>query len=165
MTKSLPGVVTETPPAPSPSFRPKPESSAASPAPSGACSPIKAFARGFTLIELLVVMAVIATLLTIAVPRYFRHIDLAREASLRQSLSVMRDALDKFNGDNGRYPESLEELVNKRYLRNVPLDPITESSETWVLVPPPDAPGQNRVWDIRSGAEGQSQDGSDFAKW
>ena len=121
--------------------------------------------RGFTLIELLVVMSVIATLLTIAVPRYFRHIDLAREASLKQSLSVMRDAIDKFQGDNGRYPETLEELVTKRYLRKVPVDPITESKESWVAVPPPDAPGKDSVWDIHSGAEGQAQDGSDFAQW
>lgn len=127
--------------------------------------PAPARARGFTLIELLVVMSVIATLLTIAVPRYFRHIDHAREASLKQSLSVMRDALDKFNGDTGRYPESLEELVTQRYLRSVPVDPMTESAETWVAVPPPDTPGQDRVWDIHSGAEGQSIDGSDYASW
>lgn len=121
--------------------------------------------RGFTLIELLVVMAVIATLLTIAVPRYFQHLDRAREASLRESLAVMRDALDKYRGDTGRYPESLDELVTKRYLRRVPLDPITESTETWVIVPPPEEPGQRKLWDIRSGAEGQGLDGSDYSTW
>lgn len=121
--------------------------------------------RGFTLIELLVVMSVIATLLTIAVPRYFQHLDRAREASLRESLAVMRDALDKYRGDTGRYPETLEELVTKRYLRKVPPDPITESTETWVIVPPPDEPGQRKVWDIRSGAEGQGKNGSDYSTW
>lgn len=121
--------------------------------------------KGFTLIELLVVMSVIATLLTIAVPRYFQHLDRAREAALRESLAVMRDAVDKYRGDTGRYPETLEELVTKRYLRKVPPDPITDSAETWVLVPPPDEPGQKKVWDIRSGAEGQGQDGSDFSTW
>lgn len=121
--------------------------------------------RGFTLIELLVVMAVIATLLTIAVPRYFQHLDRAREAALRESLAVMRDAVDKYRGDTGRYPESLEELVSKRYLRSLPRDPITESKESWVLVPPPEEPGQRKVWDIRSGAEGQGLDGSDYATW
>lgn len=121
--------------------------------------------KGFTLIELLVVMAVIATLLTIAVPRYFDHLDRAREASLRESLAVMRDALDKYRGDTGRYPETLEELVTKRYLRKVPPDPITESTETWVLVPPPEEPGQRRIWDIRSGAEGQGKNGSDYSTW
>jgi general secretion pathway protein G len=121
--------------------------------------------KGFTLIELLVVMSVIATLLTIAVPRYFQHLDRAREASLRESLAVMRDALDKYRADTGRYPETLDELVIKRYLRKVPPDPITESADTWVLVPPPDEPGQKKVWDIRSGAEGQGQNGSDYSTW
>ncbi len=121
--------------------------------------------KGFTLIELLVVMSVIATLLTIAVPRYFQHLDRAREASLRESLAVMRDAVDKFRADTGRYPETLEELVTKRYLRKVPPDPITESTETWVIVPPPDEPGQRKVWDIHSGAEGQGQNGSEYSTW
>jgi general secretion pathway protein G len=121
--------------------------------------------KGFTLIELLVVMSVIATLLTIAVPRYFQHLDRAREASLRESLAVMRDAVDKFRADTGRYPETLEELVTKRYLRKVPSDPITESTETWVIVPPPDEPGQRKVWDIHSGAEGQGQNGSEYSTW
>jgi general secretion pathway protein G len=121
--------------------------------------------KGFTLIELLVVMSVIATLLTIAVPRYFQHLDRAREATLRESLAVMRDAVDKYHGDTGRYPETLEDLVTKRYLRKVPPDPITESTETWVIVPPPDEPGQKKVWDIRSGAEGQGVNGSDYSSW
>ena len=121
--------------------------------------------KGFTLIELLVVMSVIATLLTIAVPRYFQHLDRAKEASLRESLAVMRDAVDKYRGDTGRYPETIEELVTKRYLRKVPPDPITESTETWVIVPPPDEPGQRKVWDIHSGAEGQGQNGSEYSTW
>jgi general secretion pathway protein G len=121
--------------------------------------------KGFTLIELLVVMSVIATLLTIAVPRYFQHLDRAREASLRESLAVMRDALDKYRGDTGTFPETLDELVTKRYLRKVPPDPITESADTWVLVPPPDAPGQRKIWDIRSGADGQGMNGSDYSSW
>lgn len=121
--------------------------------------------RGFTLIELLVVMAVIATLLTIAVPRYFQHLDRAREATLRESLAVMRDAIDKYRADLGRYPESLDDLVTRRYLRKVPPDPITESTESWVIVPPPEEPGQRKVWDVQSGAEGQGRDGSDYRTW
>ncbi|WP_265946209.1 type IV pilin protein [Dechloromonas sp. A34] len=120
---------------------------------------------GFTLIELLVVMAVIATLLTIAVPRYFEHIDRAREATLRESLAVMRDAIDKFRADTGRYPETLDDLVTRRYLRKIPPDPITESAANWVIVPPPDEPGQARVWDVQSGAEGQGRNGSDYRTW
>lgn len=121
--------------------------------------------RGFTLIELLVVMAVIATLLTIAVPRYFQHIDRAREATLRESLAVMREAIDKYRADTGRYPEALEDLVSRRYLRKVPPDPITESIDTWVIVPPPDEPGQRKLWDVQSGAEGRARDGSEYRTW
>lgn len=121
--------------------------------------------RGFTLIELLVVMAVIATLLTIALPRYFQHLDRAREVTLKESLSVMRDAIDRYQGDTGRYPETLEELVSKRYLRKVPIDPLTELPDTWVSVPPPDEPGARRIWDIKSGAEGKGLDGSDYNTW
>ncbi len=121
--------------------------------------------RGFTLIELLVVMAVIATLLTIALPRYFQHLDRAREVTLKESLAVMREAIDKYQGDTGRYPETLEELVAKRYLRKLPVDPLTEAADTWVLVPPPDEPGSRRVWNVKSGAEGQGLDGTDYATW
>lgn len=121
--------------------------------------------RGFTLIELLVVLSVIATLLTIALPRYFQHLDRAREAALRQSLQVLREAIDKYHGDTGRFPETLDDLATKRYLRRVPPDPITESTETWVPVPPPDEPGARKVWDVRSGAEGQGLDGSDYRTW
>ena len=103
--------------------------------------------RGFTLIELLVVMAIIATLLSIAAPRYFD----ARKNSLRQTLAVVRDAIDKYTADVGRSPETLDDLVDKRYLRAIPEDPITESVATWVVEPPPDDP-LGGVWNIRSGA-------------
>lgn len=124
----------------------------------------QALRRGFTLIELLVVMAIIATLLSIAAPRYFGQVDVAREKALAQSLEVMRDAIDKFRADTGKYPATLNELVEKRYLRKLPLDPITESAETWELVPPPD-PNESGVWDVRSGARGSGRDGRPFAEW
>src|SRR6185312_426091 len=89
------------------------------------------FRSGFTLVELLVVMAIIAVLLTIATPRYFNSVERSKEAVLRQDLNVMRDAIDKFHGDTGSYPRDLAELVEKRYLRAIPVDPLTESSETW----------------------------------
>jgi general secretion pathway protein G len=122
--------------------------------------------RGFTLIELLVVMAIIATLLTLAVPRYFGSVDKARETTLKQSLSVMRDAIDKFSGDQGRYPQSLAELADRRYLKAVPVDPVTQSDTTWVVVPPP--PGselKGEVYDVHSGAPGKAGDGAEFANW
>ena len=119
--------------------------------------------RAFTLIELLVVMAVIATLLSIAAPRYFDHLDRTREATLRQSLAVMRDAIDKYRADTGKWPENVETLVDKRYLRKVPVDPITERDDTWLPVAPPD--DDDGMWDVRSGAEGTSKDGSAYADW
>lgn len=126
--------------------------------------PRPARCAGFTLIELLVVMAVIAVLLTIALPRYFGSVDQSREVALRQSLNVMRDAIDKHLADRGNYPDSLEALVSRRYLRQVPVDPITESAETWRLIPP-ENPEKGKVFDVKSGAEGQARDGTAFQDW
>ena len=95
-------------------------------------------ARGFTLIELLVVMAIIAVLLTLAVPRYFGSMDRSKEAVLKEDLFQLRDAIGKYYGDKGKYPESLEALATEKYLRKVPVDPITESATTWVVVAPED---------------------------
>ena len=120
--------------------------------------------RGFTLIELLVVMAIIATLLAVSVPRYFRSVDHAREAALKQDLAVMRDAIDKHHADTGRYPGTLGELVAKRYLRRIPVDPITESADSWVIVPP-DNRELGAVYNVASGAAGNSRDGTPFASW
>ncbi len=125
---------------------------------------------GFTLIELLVVMTIIATLLTIAVPRYFDSIDRTKETALRQNLSTMRDAIDKFQGDTGLFPETLDQLVSKRYLRAIPVDPITESSTTWQIVPPPESSDskdskKTGVYDVKSGAPGKARDGSNFQEW
>lgn len=120
--------------------------------------------NGFTLIELLVVMAIIATLMTIAVPRYFSSLENSRETALRQSLSVMREALDHYYGDTGHYPESLEDMVTQRYLRSLPEDPITGRSDMWVIVAPPEGV-QGTVADIKSGSTGRARDGSLFGQW
>lgn len=120
-------------------------------------------ASGFTLIELIVVLAILALLLTIAAPRYFAHVAHAKEATLKQDLNVMRDAIDKFHGDKGRYPESLDELVTTRYIRAVPIDPITDSATTWTVLPPPDSEAKGAVYDVKSGAEGKTLDGKTYA--
>ena len=120
--------------------------------------------RGFTLIELLVVMAIIATLLLIAVPRYFGSLDKAKEAVLKENLYQTRDAIGKYYGDKGRYPASLEALAAEKYLRATPVDPITESAATWLVVPPDD-PQKGGVSDVRSGAPGRARDGSAYADW
>jgi general secretion pathway protein G len=125
---------------------------------------LRRYGLGFTLIELMVVMSVIALLISIAVPRYFHSIDNAKEATLKHSLSVMREAIDKFYGDNQYYPESIEELVSKKYLRAVPPDPITGTAQTWVIVAP-DIDSKGAVYDIKSGAQGQAKDGTSYAEW
>ncbi|MGH8769420.1 MAG: type II secretion system protein [Burkholderiales bacterium] len=120
--------------------------------------------RAFTLIELLVVMAVIALLLAIAVPRYFHSTDRAKEAVLKQNLAQMRDAIDKYHADKGRYPDELEDLVTGKYLRRIPPDPITESSDTWISVPP--QPGeQGKIFDVKSGAPGVALDQTTYGDW
>ena len=120
---------------------------------------------GFTLIELLVVMAIIAVLLTLALPRYFHSVDRAKEAVLKENLTQMRDAIDKFYGDRGRYPETLEDLVEKKYLRRLPPDPITESVQSWVIVAPPDQTVKGAIYDVKSGAPGTGQDGTPYSGW
>ncbi len=139
--------------------------------------------RGFTLIELLVVLAILALLLTIATPRYIQHVERAREATLRSSLKVMREAIDKFQGDQGRLPASLDELVDRSYLKSIPVDPITDKRDSWVVLgesellaanPPAGASSaagaRNRasapgIADVRSGAPGKGDDGTAFADW
>jgi general secretion pathway protein G len=115
--------------------------------------------RGFTLIELLVVLAIVATLLTLVVPRYFGSVNASREAVLRENLQVVRKTIDQFYGDLGRYPESLDELVERRYLRQLPIDPMTERSDTWVLIPPEQGIA-GALKDLRSGAPDTTKDGS-----
>jgi general secretion pathway protein G len=121
--------------------------------------------KGFTLIELLVVMAIVATLLTIAVPRYFGSVDRAHEAVLKENLFQIRDAIGKYHADKGKYPESLQALATEQYLRKVPLDPVTKSDATWVVVPPPGTTELAAVFDVRSGAQGKSIDGTEFTTW
>jgi general secretion pathway protein G len=119
---------------------------------------------GFTLIELLVVLAVIATLLTIALPRYFSSLEKSREAVLQQNLAMLRETLDKYYGDKGKYPAALDELVSSKYLRTMPVDPITDSSATWVSIPPVE-PDMGGVYDVRSGAAGIARNGTEYQSW
>ncbi len=119
---------------------------------------------GFTLIELLVVMAIIATLLTIAVPRYFRSLQRSKEAVLHEDLTTLRESIDQFYGDTGKFPPTLAALVEKHYLRAVPVDPIARSAEKWVVIVSED-PDDGGVKDVRSGAEGQGENGVPYAAW
>ena len=119
---------------------------------------------GFTLIELLVTLTIIATLLSLAAPRYFGSVEKAKESVLQENLATLRDAIDKYFADTGNYPESLDELVAKKYIKKVPLDPVTERSETWLFVPPPSA-SAGGIYDVHSGATGNARDGTPFSNW
>ena len=136
----------------------------ACPTVTGSASSGRPRSRGFTLIELLVVMAIIATLLAIAVPRYFHTLERSRETVLRQDLVVMREAIDKHFGDLDQYPDSLTALVERHYIRAVPVDPITNSADGWEMVvsDDPDHPG---IRDIHSAAEGTASDGTNYREW
>jgi general secretion pathway protein G len=118
---------------------------------------------GFTLIELLVVLAIIAMLLSIAMPRYFHSIDLAKESTLTENLRATREIIDKYYGDNGQYPESLTQLVEKNYLRVLPVDPITESAQTWIIAPPPEGI-KGKIFNLHSGAAGANRAGKPWAE-
>jgi general secretion pathway protein G len=119
---------------------------------------------GFTLIELLVVMAIIGTLLTLAVPRYFRSVQRSREAVLLQDLTTLRESIDRFYGDTGKYPPTLAALVEKRYLRAIPVDPVARSAEKWLVVNSED-PEDGGIKDVKSGAEGTGENGVPYAAW
>lgn len=118
---------------------------------------------GFTILELLVVMAIIGTLLSLAVPRYYNSVDKTREAVLRENLKTLRTTLDRYHADTGAYPETLQDLVERRYLRSIPEDPLTGSGQTWLVVPTPRSGAG--VGDVRSGAPGRGQDGRPYRDW
>ena len=118
---------------------------------------------GFTFIELVLVMAVLGLIIGLVAPNYFRHLEEARETALKNNLSVMRKAIDDYYADTGRYPESLAVLVDARYIKNIPKDPVTDSATTWKTSPPLE--GNNGIYDIISGAEGSSSEGIPYGQF
>ena len=120
--------------------------------------------KGFTLIELLVVLGIVALMLTLAVPRYFPSIDKSKEVVLADNLRNVRNVIDQYYGDTGRYPDTLEQLVEKKYLRALPVDPVTDSDTTWVIIPPEDG-AKGGVYNIKSGAPGNDRSGKPYADW
>lgn len=119
--------------------------------------------RGFTFVELMVVMAIVAMLISIALPRYFEGLQRAREAVLMEDLNVMRKAIDHYHADKNAYPANLQALVSERYLKFIPEDPITNSNETWQIVLPPD--NANQVYDIHSGSSETASNGTLYNAW
>jgi general secretion pathway protein G len=124
---------------------------------------------GWTLIELLVVISLIMILASLAMNQYRTSILTAKEAVLRSNLMRMRDAIDQYFADKGSYPSSLQTLVSEGYLRDVPLDTITQSKDTWTTVPAEADPSKPTadpgIYDIKSGADGTASDGSRYSDW
>ena len=125
--------------------------------------------RGFTLVELLIVLSLISILAAMGVVQYRNSVQLGREAVLKRDLFAMRDAIDQYYADKNKYPPALDALVTDGYLRRIPEDPITRTADTWQTVPaepdpanPTDAPG---IYDVKSGAQGQALDGSNYSDW
>jgi general secretion pathway protein G len=125
--------------------------------------------KGFTLIELMIVIAIIGILATLAIPTYKYANIRAKEAVLKENLFRLRDTLDQFYADRGRYPETLEELVKEGYLRKIPLDPMTKTNDTWELIYEELAEGEEDkipgIFDVHSGSYDTALDGTIYNDW
>jgi general secretion pathway protein G len=124
---------------------------------------------GFTLIEMLIVMSIIVVLASVGMMAYQTSVQRSREAVLKEDLFRMRDAIDQYHADKGKYPMDLNELVSSSYLRRIPADPITQSTETWQAVPaepdPNNPTAEPGVYDVKSGAETTAIDGTKYSDW
>jgi len=126
-------------------------------------------ADGFTLIELLVVISLIMILSSVAMASYRQSVTAAKEAALKSDLFHMRDAIDQYNADKGKYPDSIQALVSEGYLRGIPKDQFTNSTDTWVTTQAEATPGSNStsngIYDVKSGSDMTAIDGSRYADW
>ncbi|MFH1288477.1 MAG: prepilin-type N-terminal cleavage/methylation domain-containing protein [bacterium] len=118
---------------------------------------------GFTLIELVIVLSILGIILSFAEPIYRNSVIKAREAALKKDIFIIRDSIDQYYADNDNYPESLEDLVEKRYIRSIPEDPFTKSKETWVVIS--SAPEELDVFDVHSGSDLLALNGTAYNEW
>lgn len=121
--------------------------------------------RGFTLIEIMVVVAIIVTILSIAVPFYTTAMVRAKESVLQSNLFTMRSVIDQYTYDKEEPPQSLDELVSEGYLREVPLDPFTESRDTWQMINDAGPTGESGLYDVRSGSDRTALNGTSYSEW
>ena len=125
--------------------------------------------RGFTLVELLVVISMISILAAMGVVQYRNSVQRTRETTLRHDLFEMRDVIDQYYADKGKYPSSLDALVSDGYMRKIPMDPITNSTDSWQTVPaeadPANPSAEPGIYDVKSGASGTALDGSSYSEW
>ena len=126
-------------------------------------------ANGFTLIEVLIVVTLVVVLASVGMATYTNSVQRSREAVLKEDLFRMRDAIDQYYADKNRYPSTLQDLVSDGYLREVPKDPMTDSADTWLTEAAPADPSnpsaEPGVYNVKSGSEGTSLDGSKYADW
>ena len=125
--------------------------------------------RGYTLIEMIIVMAIISVLVAIAVPMYQKSLTRTRESLLKNNLFTLRTVIDEYTFDKQKAPQTLQDLVDQGYLRNVPLDPMTGSSQSWRVIMEDaitsvdqTAPG---IYDVRSGSDKKSLEGTMYSEW
>ena len=124
--------------------------------------------KGYTLVELLIVVAIVGILVSLAIPNFQQSAIKAKETALKQNLFTMRTVLDQYYADRGDYPESLESLIEAKYLRSIPMDPFTKSTTTWSEIYEEQEEGDDSpagIYDIKSGSEASAADGTPYKEW
>jgi len=125
--------------------------------------------RGFTIVELMIVMAIIVILVSIAIPQYQKSLIRSKEAVLKTNLYTLRQVIDEYTYDKQKAPQSLQDLVSAGYLRDIPVDPMTQSNQTWRTIMEDALQSVNQtepgIFDVKSGSDKTGLDGTPYADW